>query len=364
MTAQKRMQTEELNRPARFDVRLCAPIIINEFVSTVQVNFLMKIVECAYYGIININPIALAKEIGTSPHTIANLTNRFVEQEILATTPKKNEYRFLYYKDMLTDKNGFVKLYSFLVESPEFKQISLPGQRMALYLLSKLASQSSFNSNPIEIDVSTWYSRDDNRLFPFSNKYEVAAALQEASIFFSIDLSKVNKKSAIILKGLNPQFSEVHYSSGKAKWMRNFLEDHRCFFYNEFHLKHLVQLFDYLVDNIGLQFTVNVWNKAFAKARASDICENFFGMMATDQEDKKGSSDAAYFLRNTFLAEALEEEGITAGEIFDRLEEKPEENVTYTFWKDCVDGFWVFLHFPPKRFSLKTPPDLNSGGVS
>lgn len=316
-----------LNRKGRMDVRLLTPEILSEIASSKELEFLLYCVQKAFCGRLEIAPSKVALELSTSPRNIRKWIAHFIELGIIEYL-YTYEYKINYYKHMLHDKRGYVPLFQFLFENP-FMQATLPQQRAILYLLGELSKVSHKTKIAIPIDTSSWYGRDyDARLFPLWHRSEITEEIMPLiKQFFDINDSRFLETNHFILHDLKEEYDTNRmYSAASYHWMRSFLDYQQIYYIHDYHLKHLVGLFESIVRYTDFEFTREVFGQAFLNMYIENTkeAEKIISQFTYCGEEETNYSNPVFSFRETFLVPALVRAGKEAQKISFMLEQESE----------------------------------------
>lgn len=292
-------------RPSRMDVELVQPHILNNLTSSLQVSLLLEIIKRSYMGQSYLSPVDIARELDSHPDTIRHKLKYFCQLGIV-THQYKHMYTFHHFKSMIKDTKGYIKLYDFLF-SLHFRQLTLKSQRAILFILGQLAEKSIFDTRNIIIDTNLWYSRNDNRLFPLSNKQEVKEIVQDLTNYFEIDTTFFETKGSIAVKSLRGCYQKELLSTSRFEWMLYFLEEYQVYYIHPFHLNHLVKVMDSLSMNLDYSSVLEVFHNALFLMKFDKSAPAFLGSLSSvpENETKETYSQPVLYFINHYLQQSL-----------------------------------------------------------
>lgn len=307
----------KLQRTCRINHLLCKPSILNQFSSNKQLKFLFEIVKTSFLGRTIIDVKEWSEKLSTSRDLIRK-TIKIFEQLNIITKRTNNEYEFNYYTSMTKDQKGYVKYFS-IFENQSFERLPLQSKRVVIYLLSEYFTKTSTKNKDrsLLVDISSWYGDENSeRIFPFWHRSEVRNALKQASNFIDMDLSFIDKNQ-VVIKGILFDENDVAYSNDRAIWLINLLNNYNIFYINEFHIKHLVNFFEHLESNFGLNVATEILEIGLNKLSNPQTEEDekkreiFLSKLYKCPEfDNNGNvvsdfSEAVIYFRDQFISESM-----------------------------------------------------------
>lgn len=293
-------------RPSRIDINLVQPHILNNLTSSLQVGLLLEIIKRSYMGQCFLSPVELARTLDSNSETIRHKLQYFCQLGIISHS-YKNVYSFPYFKSMIKDTKGYVKLYDFLFQS-SFKVLPLKSQRAILYVLGQLSEKSVFDARNIIIDTNQWYSRNEDRTFPLTHRREVNEIMQDLASFFIMDTTFYSSKGSVAIQGLKECYQKELHSSARYEWLLHFLEEYHVYYIHPFHLKNLVSVMDSLSMKLDYSDVIEVFHNAFFLMRFDRQASAYLGSLSYYEENEMDlstySKPVLHFI-NHYLQHAL-----------------------------------------------------------
>lgn len=347
------MDKETINfltsKPVRIDSRLFSPEMLNEYVSKKQIKCLLEIVKHSYFGHLHIVPSEWKDILDTTYDTACKLRNRFVRLGVI-THVKDYEFRFNYYKDMVNDTKGYVKLYKFFF-NPFFENLSLPAMRLCLYIVAELSKKSTFSKTVLELKLDELYHREeDKRLFPIANKCDLKQYLEEIKVFFNMDSSQIEKGS-VIVTGIKEHLDETIEVTDMYKYVKVFLEEQaRLVYVHDYHLNQFVKTYDNYARSFGYSECQEAFTRAFnrlSSPEASDMASYIRALFYHAPESKEIMNNYSEAMK-VLVSEFLDEEFMNlTGKIARRAEKV-----------DYILKFDALLNYYPNDIALKVYSEL------